>query len=94
MKKTHRRTGLALLSLVAVLVGLPAFADDNTFDFEMILFERPGDGSAVLTAEEVGEPDRTLAVDRLDRQPQVGRVLDGTARALRQRGMTVHEHLA
>lgn len=94
MKKTHRRAGLVAASLAILLLGLPAGADDNTFDFEMILFERPGGPEPVLTVEETGEPERALARDRLDRQPQVSRVLDGAARTLRQRGMTVHEHLA
>jgi hypothetical protein len=94
MKPIHRRGGPLLAGLVVLLLGLPAAADDNTFDFEMILFERPGNTDAVPIPEEVGEPERTLARDRLDRQPEVARVLDGAARTLRQRGMTVHEHLA
>ncbi len=94
MKKNHRRAGLVVASLAVLLLGLPVLADDNTFDFEMILFERPGGAEPVLTVEEAGEPDRALALGDLDRQPQVARVLDGAARTLRQRGMTVHEHLA
>jgi hypothetical protein len=94
MKRTHRRAGRRLISLLVCLLGLPAAADDNTFDFEMILFERPGSTEAVLTPEEVGQPERALAGDRLDRQPEVARVLDAAAVTLRRRGMTVHEHLA
>jgi hypothetical protein len=94
MKRIQRRAGLVVISLAVFLLGLPAAADDNTFDFEMILFERPGGPEPLLTSEETGEPERALARDRLDRQPQAPRVLDDVVRTLRQRGMTVHEHLA
>ena len=94
MKRTHRRGRLLLASLLVFLLGLPVAADDNTFDFEMIVFERPDSSEAVLMSEEVGEPDRTLAKDRLERLPGTGRVLDAVAVTLRRRGMTVHEHLA
>jgi hypothetical protein len=94
MKPTQRRAGAFLASLLVFLPALPAAAEDNTFDFEIILFERPGGAEAVLTVEETGEPERVLARDRLDSLPATARVLDAVAGTLRRRGMTVHEHLA
>lgn len=89
-----RRT-CAILALLFGLAALqPAAAEDNTFDFEMILFERPGAAPSGPAAAAAEGPDRALARARLDSLPAVAKALGPVAYTLRQRGMTVHEHQA
>lgn len=84
---------LMLGLLLAVLAFLnTAHAEDDVYDFEIVIFERPGSAAASTPAS--GDPDRAAAVGRLDVLAVGGRSLGPVAYTLRQKGMIVHEHLA
>jgi len=88
-----------MLRLFAVIVfGLiplgNASADDEAYDFEIIIFERPGMAGDELTLDSGDAPDPSAAVGRLDRLAVDGRTLGPVAYTLKKKGMIIHEHLA
>jgi hypothetical protein len=82
------------LFLLALTVLNTAHADSDVYDFEIVVFERPGDDDGEAMPASPGEPDPAAAVGRLDALAIGGRSLGPVAYTLRQKGMIVHEHLA
>lgn len=78
---------------VLALITLPTVASAQAYKFEMILFERPGTPTGEYWPAAPGEPDRALAVGMLGSQPATKR-MGPIAYTLRQKGMTVHTHIA
>ncbi len=92
---------LAYLSSVVlallVLAAPYAFAEDEPYNFEMLIFERPGYGDGEYWPESPGEPDQSLAVNDLEGPnalPGGPKALGPVAYTLRQKGMVVHKHLS
>jgi hypothetical protein len=82
-----------ILLLTASLLGNVQAEEDDVYDFEMIIFERPGGGGeSPLDLDK--EPDPSAATGRLDALAVGGRSLGPVAYTLRQKGMVIHEHLA
>jgi hypothetical protein len=82
----------ALLALTLLLPGV-ASAADNLYQFEIVVFERPGAAAAVPTEREEDRPQMRLA-GRLDGLATGSKRLGPVAYTLKQKGMLVHEHLA
>ena len=85
---------LFALLLFSLLPLGSAFADDEVYDFEIVIFERPGTAGDELTLDADGAPDPSAAVGRLDRLAVDRRTLGPVAYTLKKKGMIVHEHLA
>ncbi|MCP5434503.1 MAG: hypothetical protein H6957_03475 [Chromatiaceae bacterium] len=83
---------LAVLIVTLSLVG-PVVADEDLYDFEMVVFERPGGGADEFWPAEPGEPDREAAATRLDSLPGGPKVLGPEAYTLKKKGLIVHEHI-
>lgn len=90
------RFPLRLLGLVVLGLALcaSAHADDDVYDFEIIIFERPGVSGDGYSPDPAGEPDASAATGRLDALAIGTRALGPLAYTLRQKGMIIHEHLA
>jgi hypothetical protein len=88
-----RRVWCALVLLGALLPAL-ASAESEMYDFEIVLFERPGDGGGESWPAAPQSPDRDLAAARLESLPGARKALGPAAYTLRQKGMIVHEHIA
>jgi len=84
---------LAVLIVTLSLVG-PVVADEDLYDFEMVVFERPGGGADEFWPAEPGEPDREAAATRLESLPGGPKVLGPEAYTLKKKGLIVHEHIA
>ena len=82
------------LLLSGVLLSANAAAESDVYEFEIVLFERPSDSSGEYWPPEVQRPDRGGAAARLDSLPGAPKRLGPVAYTLRQKGMTVHEHIA
>ena len=84
---------LALIALLSLLAVGPSLA--AAYNFEMIIFERPGTGDGENWPDAPGSPDnnatRNIASVALAAS---SRELGPIAYTLRQRGMVVHEHIA
>lgn len=81
------------LLLISLLLQGAAYAADNLYKFEMVIFERPG--VTVETAAESREDAPTINLaGRLDAMAAGGKRLGPVAYTLKQKGMIVHEHLA
>jgi hypothetical protein len=88
-----------LRSILAVLflsIPLACLADDDVYDFEIVIFERPDGVAEEVWPEEPEQPDPTLAVASLDMiaLPASDRSLEPVAYTLKKKGMIVHEHVA
>lgn len=83
---------LALILLGLVASGL-AHAEDDMYEFEIVVFERLGDDDSEFWPESPGEPDPAASVGRLDTLAVAERTLGPVAYTLRQKGMIIHEHL-
>lgn len=88
-----------LRSILAVLcfsIPLACLADDDVYDFEIVIFERPDGAAELFWPEEPGQPDPTLAVENLDMiaLPASVQALEPVAYTLKKKGMIVHEHVA
>lgn len=88
---------LALRLFGTILLGLfvlgSVHAEDDIYDFEIVVFERPG-GDGELSVDPGGEPDPSAAIGRLEKLAVGSRALGPVAYTLRQKGMIIHEHLA
>jgi hypothetical protein len=87
-----------LRSILAVLflsIPLACLADDDVYDFEIVIFERPDGVAEEFWPEEPGQPDPTLAVENLDMiaLPASKESLEPVAYTLKKKGMIVHEHM-
>lgn len=85
-----------VLTLV-LLATSSAFAADEPYNFEMIIFERPGYSDGEYWPDAPTPPDRSLAVTDLegpDVLPGGAKTLGPVAYTLRQKGIIVHKHLA
>jgi hypothetical protein len=91
IKRTLYRVFILLLGLLA---GAPLAADDNTYDIEIVVFERPGGGGGEFWPADPGVPDRTAAIGRLEDRAVAGKSLGPVAYTLNKKGMIVHDHLA
>lgn len=84
--------------LAVVIVGLsligPVAADEDLYDFEMVVFERPGGGADEFWPANPGEPDHGAATTRLETLPGGPKVLGPAAYTLKKKGLVVHEHIA
>jgi hypothetical protein len=87
---TERLSGLLLLSL---LLQGAAYAADNLYKFEMVIFERPGVATEPAVESREDAPAINLA-GRLDAMAAGDKRLGPAAYTLKQKGMIVHEHLA
>jgi hypothetical protein len=56
IKRTLYRVFILLLGLLA---SAPLAADDNTYDIEIVVFERPGGGGGESWPADPGTPDRS-----------------------------------
>ena len=83
---------LAVVILGLSLVG-PVVADEDLYDFEMLVFERPGGGADEFWPADPGEPDRGAGTIRLDSLPGGPKVLGPEAYTLKKKGLIVHEHI-
>ena len=86
-----------IVSALLAFAGPYAFAEDEPYNFEMLIFERPGYGDGEYWPELPGEPDQSLAVDNMegpDALPGGPKTLGPVAYTLRQKGMVVHKHLS
>lgn len=80
--------------LLGLVVLNPAHAESDVYDFEIVIFERPGGADDEFWPEAPGEPDPGAAAGRLEGLAVNSRSLGPVAYTLRQKGMIVHEHLA
>lgn len=78
--------------LLGLVVCGTAIADDDIYDFEIVVFERPGGDASEYWPDAPGEPDLAAAVGRLEALAVGGRTLGPVAYTLKQKGMIVHEH--
>jgi len=103
MKTLSYRCRLFWLSLLMVpaLAAPPALA--ASYNFEIILFERPGGGTNEFWAADPGEPDPAKAVGRISAAggssgatllPASAKSLGPAAYTLKKKGMVIHSHLA
>ena len=83
---------LAVVILALSLVG-PVVAEEELYDFEMLVFERPGGGADEFWPADPGEPDRGAGTIRLDSLPGGPKVLGPEAYTLKKKGLIVHEHI-
>jgi hypothetical protein len=88
-RKNRWRSGILLLGL---LMAGPVAAADDVYDFEIVMFERPGGDYSEDWPAAPGQPERSAAVARLDALPGSGRKLGPVAYTLKKKGMIVHEH--
>ena len=93
MTRPHFRS-LALIALLILLAVGPSLAA-NAYDFEMIIFERPGAGDGEYWPDAPGSPDNsaTRSISSVALASS-SRRLGPIAYTLKQRGMVVHEHIA
>ena len=84
---------LAVVILALSLVG-PVVAEEELYDFEMLVFERPGGGADEFWPADPGEPDRGATTMRLESLPGGPKVLGPEAYTLKKKGLIVHEHIA
>jgi len=83
----------AILLLGLIPLG-GAFADDEIYDFEVVIFERPGAAGDERDPYSDGGPDPSAAAGRLETLAIDGRALGPVAYTLKKKGMIIHEHLA
>ena len=93
-KKLIRYRVWQLLLLTLLLPAGPVVAADDLYDFEIVIFERPGGGASEAWPGDPGEPNRAAARGRLDALAIGGKALGPVAYTLKKKGMIVHEHLA
>lgn len=88
---------------VLLLVLAPAAAFAGVYNFEIVIFERPGGGANEFWPTEPGEPDPTTAIGRLSSAgasggasllPASAKSLGPAAYTLKKKGMVIHDHLA
>lgn len=88
---------------VLLLVLAPAVAMAGVYDFEILIFERPGGGANEYWPSEPGEPDPAAAIGRLGPAgasggatmlPASAKSLGPAAYTLKKKGMVIHDHLA
>ncbi len=86
----------AILAILFLSIPATCLADDDAYDFEIVIFERPDGAAEQFWPEEPGQPDPTLAVESLDMiaLPATAQSLEPVAYTLKKKGMIVHEHLA
>ena len=81
----------------------PASALATAYNFEIVLFERPGGGANEFWPADPGEPDPAKAIGRLSAAggsggatmlPASTKSLGPAAYTLKKKGMIVHDHLA
>ena len=86
----------AILAVLFLSLPLACMADDDVYDFEIVIFERPDGRAEQFWPEEPGQPDPALAVERLDTiaLPDSAQSLGPVAYTLKKKGMIVHEHIA
>ncbi len=86
----------SILALLSLSIPLTCLADDDVYDFEIVIFERPDGAAEEFWPEEPGQPDPTLAVENLDMiaLPASNQSLEPVAYTLKKKGMIVHEHMA
>ena len=83
---------LAVVILGLSLVG-PVVADEDLYDFEMLVFERPGGGADEFWPADPGEPDRGATTMRLESLPGGPKVLGPEAYTMKKKGLIDHEHI-
>jgi hypothetical protein len=100
-KSIKRRICSYLLCLIMTFAPVAAMA--GIYDFEIIIFERPGGGANEFWPTEPGEPDPATAVGRLSQAgssgdatmlPASAKTLGPAAYTLKRKGMVIHDHLA
>jgi len=98
---TKRRTRRFLPMLLLALA--PAAAMSDVYDFEIVIFERPGGGASEFWPSDPGAPDPATAIGRLSPAgasggatmlPGSSKSLGPTVYTLKKKGMVIHDHLA
>ena len=103
MKTTSIRIRRRRLLPVLLLIFAPALALADVYDFEIVVFERPGGGANEYWPADPGEPDPAAAIGRLNAAggsggatmlPASAKSLGPAAYTLKRKGMVIHDHLA
>ena len=102
MKTLSITRQIVRLLAILLLVFAPAAALSGVYDFEIVIFERPGGGAGEFWPSEPGAPDPADAIGRLSPSGASGgaSMLPGSAKSLgpaaytlRKKGMIIHDHL-
>jgi len=80
--------------LISLFVTVSAATAGNVYDFEMVLFERPGGGGNEFWPADPGTPDRAAAIGSLNDRAVAGKALGPMAYTLKKKGMIILDQLA
>ena len=94
MNRTLSRWSQWGVLLLGLLLAAAASADDDVYDFEMIVFERPSAVVGTFSPETSGDPGAVSVAGRLDAMAIGDKKLGPVAYTLRKKGMLVLEHIA